>query len=106
MLQYRNRIVNSFFVTNLLQACILCAIITVVSHLDYRREVDRIARLAEVRRAHGMTQEQLAAASGVHRVTIARIERGYGNTCTLDTISRLAAALGVTIDELMDRETG
>jgi transcriptional regulator with XRE-family HTH domain len=53
-----------------------------------------------------MTQEQLAAASGVHRVTIARIERGYGNTCTLDTISRLAAALGVTIEELMDRETG
>lgn len=58
-----------------------------------------IARLAEVRREKGMTQEQLAAASGVHRVTIARFETGKVSP-KLKTLKRLADALRVPIDAL------
>lgn len=59
-----------------------------------------MARLAEVRRAHGLTQAQLAAASGVHRVTIARLELGEVSP-KLETLERIADALGVTIDEVV-----
>ena len=52
-----------------------------------------------------MTQEQLAAASGVHRVTIARIE--CGKVCPkMDTLVRLAGTLGVKVDDLIDRKAG
>jgi transcriptional regulator with XRE-family HTH domain len=61
--------------------------------------------MAEVRRAKGMTQEQLANASGVHRVTIARFECGTV-TPKLSTVERLAAALGVPIDEIIDKKAG
>ena len=64
-----------------------------------------IARLADVRRAAGLTQEQLAALSHVHRVTIARIETGVA--CPrIDTLERLANALGVLVDDLIDRKAG
>ena len=33
-----------------------------------------VAKLKEIRKARGMTQEQLAKASGIHRVTIAKYE--------------------------------
>lgn len=65
----------------------------------------RIARLAEVRQAHGMTQEQLAEATGVHRVTIARIETGEASP-KAETLKRLADALGVLVDDLIDKEAG
>ena len=64
-----------------------------------------IARLADVRQAHGMTQEQLAAATGVHRVTIARIETGDVSP-KAETLKRLADALGVLVDDLMTQEAG
>ena len=67
--------------------------------------MDRIARLAEVRRAKGWTQEQLAAASGVHRVTIARIENGKASP-NVETLERLARALGVLVDDLIDKKAG
>lgn len=59
--------------------------------------------IRKLREAKGMTQEQLALASGVHRVAIVR----YENTdrgMTMETASKLAAALGCTIDELQWRE--
>ena len=52
-----------------------------------------------------MTQEQLAAVSGVHRVTIARIETGETSP-KADTLKRLADALGVLVDDLMTKEAG
>ena len=61
-----------------------------------------ITRLAEARRARGFTQEQLAAASGVHRVTIARLETG-AVAPNLKTLERLAVALGVSIDRLIEK---
>lgn len=67
--------------------------------------MSEIARLAEVRQAHGMTQEQLAEATGVHRVTIARIETGDVSP-KAETLKRLADALGVLVDDLIEKEAG
>jgi transcriptional regulator with XRE-family HTH domain len=67
--------------------------------------VNKIARLAEVRQAHGFTQEQLAEATGVHRVTIARIETGEVSP-KVETLKRLADALGVLVDDLIEKEAG
>jgi transcriptional regulator with XRE-family HTH domain len=52
-----------------------------------------------------MTQEQLAAVSGVHRVSIARIETGKISP-KAETLMRLAQALGVTVDDLIDKKAG
>lgn len=71
---------------------------------DNRKGVASI-RLAEIRKARGLSQYALAELSGVTRVTIARIETGKMNP-TLQTIEKLAAALGVTVGELVDRKAG
>jgi transcriptional regulator with XRE-family HTH domain len=70
-----------------------------------QKGVSKIARLAQVRQEKGMTQEQLAAATGVHRVTIARIETGEVSP-KAETLMKLADALGVLMDDLMDRGAG
>lgn len=56
-------------------------------------------KLAELRKAQGITQERLSELSGVSRVTIARFETGKVSP-TLLTLERLAAALGVTIADV------
>ena len=53
-----------------------------------------------LRKSTGLTQQQLADKSGIHRVTVARIESNHCST-TMETAVKLAAALGCTIDELM-----
>ena len=63
------------------------------------------ARIKALREARGMTQDELAAASGVHRVTIAKYETTDGGM-TIATAAKLAAALGCTIDELYERKEG
>ena len=58
----------------------------------YRLASDLIGR----RRALHMTQQQLAAASGIRQSEISRIEGGNGNP-TLKTIGALARALGTEL---------
>jgi transcriptional regulator with XRE-family HTH domain len=57
-------------------------------------------RIKEVREQRGMTQEALAAASGVGRVTIALIESGATKNASGTTLFKIATALGTTIDSL------
>jgi len=52
--------------------------------------------LIGLRRARSMTQQQLAAASGIRQSEISRIESGNGNP-TLKTIGALARALGAEL---------
>lgn len=52
------------------------------------------------RALRGLTQTQLAQASGVNRVQIADIEAGR-KTGSVETIRKLAAALGVAVDDLV-----
>lgn len=49
-----------------------------------------------------MTQQQLGAAAGYDRTYINKIERGGIVYPTEETIERLAAALGVTADALLE----
>lgn len=61
-----------------------------------------IAKLRDIRKQRGMTQEQLAKATGIHRVTIARYETQKIDPTT-ECAKKLAAALGVTVDELIGK---
>jgi transcriptional regulator with XRE-family HTH domain len=58
------------------------------------------ANVRLLRLARGLTQEGLAELAGVPRATIAKIEAGSPNP-TLATTARLAAALRVSLDELV-----
>ena len=52
------------------------------------------------RRKRKLTQEALASVSGVTATTIARLETGR-NVPRVSTLTAIAAALGVTVHELL-----
>jgi DNA-binding XRE family transcriptional regulator len=54
-------------------------------------------RIAQLREQQGMTQQELAEKSGILRNNISRIEAGRYNV-TLDTLSKLSAALGCKVE--------
>lgn len=62
-------------------------------------------RLARVRKAAGITQEQLAAAVEVSRQTVGAVEKGEYNPSTLLAL-RFAVLLGVRVEELFWLEDG
>ncbi len=57
-------------------------------------------RIAELRRSHGFTQEQLAEKVRVSVLTIAGIEQGR-RWARLSTLHKIAKALSVPVDELL-----
>lgn len=67
---------------------------------DGTRIGDRLKRL---RGDRGLTQEELAEASGVSRDLISMLERGARTSARLSTVSALAHALDVEVSELVDR---
>jgi len=58
------------------------------------------ARVAELRDQRGLSQEALAKKARINRVTLARLERAL-HPPTLDTLERIARALGVTLVDLV-----
>ena len=64
------------------------------------RVLDGESPLRVYREFRGMTQSALAAAAGVNRVQIADIEAGR-KSGSIETVRKLAAALRVTIDDLV-----
>jgi transcriptional regulator with XRE-family HTH domain len=62
-----------------------------------------LSEVARLRKEHGLSQERLAELSGVNRATIGMIEVGK-RTPTLQTLSRLAAALDVEPGELLPKD--
>ncbi len=64
---------------------------------ESRRRFSLGARLLDRRLSAGMTQRQLAVASGVDQAEISRIERGQANP-TAQTLHALGAPLGVALD--------
>lgn len=60
-------------------------------------------RLKRLRGDRGLTQEELAEASGISRDLISMLERGARTSARLSTIGALAHALDVEVSELVDR---
>ena len=58
-------------------------------------------RVAAARRLRGIRQYELAERTGVHPVTLSRLEHGNLPGVTLAVIARVAMALGVSLDELL-----
>jgi transcriptional regulator with XRE-family HTH domain len=58
------------------------------------------ANIRRVRKAMKLSQEDLAEAAGLHRTYVGAIERAERNV-SLDNIEKLAAALGLPIDQLL-----
>lgn len=59
------------------------------------------ANVGRLRKARGLTQEQLGWAAGLHQTAVARIESGERKP-NLDTVFKLAAGLEVSPAELFD----
>ena len=71
------------------------------SSSDERLAASHLARnLASLRHTRSLTQDALAKAAAVPRSTIANLESGAGNP-SLVVLVKVAAALGVPIDELL-----
>lgn len=58
-------------------------------------------RLQKVRRQHGLTQQKLCQKANISYSTLAKIERGAIKAPSIFTVQNLAAAIGVSLDELM-----
>jgi transcriptional regulator with XRE-family HTH domain len=58
-------------------------------------------RLLILRRRCGLSQGRLAAATGLHKNTIARVEQGDIQDITGETIIKLVRALGCSSDQLL-----
>ncbi len=59
--------------------------------------------LRSARVAHGLSQEELAARSGLHRNYIGSVERNEKNI-SIDTMERLAVVLGLDVVDLLAKE--
>ena len=58
-------------------------------------------RLAAARRYRGIRQYELAEQTGMHPVTLSRLEHGNLPGVTVAVLARVARALDVSIDELL-----
>ena len=67
------------------------------------RNINRLVgkRIRELRKSCGMTQAELAEAAELEVETISRLEQGTRGV-TLDSIDRIARALGVGLREFFD----
>lgn len=70
---------------------------------DFRAEYESldaefsiIQAMLDARKASGMTQKQLAEATGINQADISRLERGTANP-SLRTLQRLAAGMGMQL---------
>ncbi|MFP5389295.1 MAG: helix-turn-helix domain-containing protein, partial [Thermoleophilia bacterium] len=59
------------------------------------------ANLARLRELSGVTQEELSFRASLHRTEIGLLERG-GRLPRIDTLAKLAGALGVPASSLLD----
>ena len=61
-------------------------------------------RLQEIRKARGLSQRQLAEASGVNVRVLQHYEQGFKdiNKAAAETVKALADALGVRMEDLLE----
>ena len=58
--------------------------------------------LRKLREAKGLSQEKLARLADVANNTIIKIEGGKNQNPTLDTLKKIAKALGVSVDDFIE----
>ncbi len=58
--------------------------------------------LRKLRESKGFSQEKLARLADVANNTIIKIEVGKNQNPTLDTLKKIAKALGVSVDDLIN----
>ena len=63
--------------------------------------IDRVTLIAEMAR-QDITSIQLAEKAGVSRVTVSALR--CGKTCTSETATKIAAALGVPVESIVRKE--
>ena len=66
---------------------------------DIKKEFGK--KVKQFRLELGISQEELAFRSGLHRTYISDLERGNRNV-SLETIQKIANALNISIDKLFD----
>lgn len=59
-------------------------------------------KIRDIRKAQRMTQAELAKKSGVSRITICALEKKKDRITTSETLIRIARALGVSVDQLIE----
>ena len=57
--------------------------------------------IKQLRKERGFSQEDLAREAGITYSALSKIEAGYSQDPRMKTVQKIAAALGVTIDDLM-----
>jgi len=62
-----------------------------------------LKNLSKIRKEKGWSQEKLAVESSISYNTIIKIERGGIKNPKIDTVIKLSKALGVTLDELVEK---
>ncbi|WP_289687002.1 helix-turn-helix transcriptional regulator, partial [Faecalibaculum rodentium] len=72
----------------------------IIINLSQKGRDDVGYKLQQVRESAGMTQDQLAAKSGVSRNWIWKIETGKTDNVSIKVLLALANALGVKIDDI------
>jgi DNA-binding Xre family transcriptional regulator len=70
--------------------------------LGHAMGVHDIAPLASLRLKAGLSQADLAQRTGIRQPHLSRLENGHHATVSADTLTRLAQALGVSLDEVND----
>jgi len=65
------------------------------------RSNSHLKNLKKLRNKKGWTQEKLAREAGISYITLVKIERGNIENPKLQTLVKLARALGVSLDKLV-----
>lgn len=60
--------------------------------------------IKKIRKGKGLTQEKLARLADISNNTLVKIEMGMAKEPTITTITKIADALKVSIDELVGRK--
>ena len=66
------------------------------NNLNLAKNIERL------RKARGLSQEKLARLADVANNTLIKMESGENQNPTLDTLKKVAKALGVSVDELIN----
>ena len=65
------------------------------------RESNLAKKIESLRKKQGLSQEKLARLADVSNNTIINIEAGINNNPTIETIRKIAKALGISVEDLI-----